>query len=191
MSSERPQPGPEAIRATVPIPPLSAGAGEGIQLGLDEAPAAVAAGAAPALLVALLQEYAAHEGPIIEMRRQRRGLRPTLLIVCGVGGLVFTGCLVWMVIELVTGLGSARPPRSDPPWMIGMFFGGVAALFVGLNLLMMTLDERKKVAASEAGKADVLRRLLAAFPQLQEAGAKALLSGQAAQAITTRPTRNV
>ena len=80
-------------------------------------------GAAPALLVALLQEYAEHHAPIAEARRKRRALRIPVLGAGAIGLLVFTVCAIWMVIELA-GPGAVRPPRSEPPWLIGMIFGG-------------------------------------------------------------------
>jgi hypothetical protein len=185
MSANRSQFNPAAPRVAAPEIRFSAGAGEGIQSPPVEP--AGRDGAAPVLLVALLQEYAAHHGPIAEIQRQRRGFHAPALLLGGGGGIVFAVCAIWMGIELAGGLGAARLPRSDPLWAPGMFFGGVIALVMGFAWLMMLLDERKKVAAGEAGKADVMRRLLAAFPQLQGASPEALLSGKAAQTIMARP----
>jgi hypothetical protein len=195
MSVERSQLNPAATQVVAPDLRLSAGAEEGTQSppaerAITATPPSAGTGepagrddAAPILLVALLQEYAVHHGPIAAIQRQRRGFHFPALLVGGGGGLVFALCAVWMGIDLASGQGVTRPPHSDPLWAPGMFFGGSIAVIMGIAWLTMLVDERKLVAAGEAGKADVMRRLLAAFPQLQGTGAEALLSGKAAQAI--------
>jgi hypothetical protein len=195
MSIERSQFDPAATQVAAPDLRLSVGVEEGVpsppvERAITATPPSAGTGepagrddAAPILLVALLQEYAVHHGPIAAIQRQRRGFHFPALVVGGGGGLVFALCAVWMVIDLVSGQGVARPPHSDPLWAPGMFFGGSIALIMGIAWLTMLVDERKLVAAGEAGKAEVMRRLLAAFPQLQGPRAEALLSGKAAQAI--------
>ncbi len=199
MSEEHSQFNPAAMRVSAPDLRLSARAeaetqSAPVERAVTATPSSAGVaepagwvGAAPVLLVALLQEYALHHGPIAEIQRQRRGFHiPALLLGVG-GGIVFVVCAIWMGIELASGLGATRPPHSDPLWAPGMFFGGTIALFMGFVWWTMLVDERKLVAAGEAGKADVMRRLLAAFPQLQRSNAEALLSGKAAQAIMARP----
>jgi hypothetical protein len=195
MSIERSQFNPAATQAAAPDSRLRAGAEEGAQWppaerAITATPPSVGTGkpvgrddAAPILLVALLQEYAVHHGPIAAIQRQRRGFHIPALLVGGGGGLVFVLCAVWMVSDLVSGQGAARPTHSEPLWAPGMFFGGSIAGIMGIAWWTMLVDERKLVAAGEAGKADVMRRLLAAFPQLQGAKAEALLSGNVSQAI--------
>ncbi len=160
---------PSAVTAT----PLSAGSPD--PAGLD--------GAVPALLLTLIQEYAMHHGSITEIQRKRREFHIPALLFGGGGGLVFAVCAIVMVMDLA-GLCATRPPVN---WAVGMFFGGPIALMMGFVWCVMLLEERQKIAAGEAGKADVMRRLLAAFPQLQGVRAEALLSGKAAQAIMARP----
>jgi hypothetical protein len=192
MSADRSQSGPERTHVIASAPHLSGQGEAGFQLPPAEGSVTATPhfagqdGAVPPLLLALLQEYAVHQGPIAEAQHKRRVFRIPALFGIG-GGLLFVVCFIWMALELAGGLSTTRPPRSDPPWAIGMFFGGTAAGFIGLVWVMLLLEERHKVAAGEAGKADVMRRLLAAFPQLRRDSAEALLNGQTVQAITTRP----
>src|ERR1700722_12093729 len=150
MSIERSQFDPTAAQAAAPDLRLSTGAEEGIQ----SPPAArvITAGpedAAPIRLVALLQEYAVHHGPIAAIQRQRNAFHFPALLVGGGGGFVFALCAVWMVIDLASGQGVARPPHSDPLWAPGMFIGGSIAVIMGIAWWTMLVDERKLVAAGE------------------------------------------
>jgi hypothetical protein len=198
MSEERPQIDPAAIQGGAPDLRLPAGGEEGIQPVPGQSavvtatrPAARAGdpvgpdGVAPALLVALLQEYAVHQGPIAEAQRKLREFHIQGLLMVGGGGVVFVACATWMLIAFAVG---ATPTRQGPPpWLVGMIVSGTIALSMGWFWWLMFIQERRKSAAGEKGKADVIRRLLAAFPQLRGADAEALLSGKATQAIVGGP----
>ena len=101
--------------------------------------------------------------------------------------IAFVGFAVWMVIELAAGTIAARLRNpGHPPWGVGMFTAAPFAL-AGFVHGWLAVVKGRKIAAGERGKAEVIRRLLAAFPQLQGADAEALLSGKATQAIMERP----
>lgn len=93
-----------------------------------------------------------------------------------------------MVIEFAAGTIAARLSRPEhPPWGgVGMFTSAPFAL-AGFVHGWLAVVKGREVAAGERGKAEVIRRLPAAFPRLQGADAEALLSGQATQAILERP----
>lgn len=175
-----------AVEDRMQLPPaeLSASA---MQLPTGATTSAVADGVAPALLVALLQEYAVHQAISVAARRERRVHR-ILEVLLGVGGgVAFVGFAVWMVIEFAAGTMGARLRSPEhPPWGVGMFTSAPFAL-AGFVHGWLAVVQGRKIAAGERSKADVIRRLLAAFPQLQGADAEALLSGKGTQAIMARP----
>jgi hypothetical protein len=186
MSAARPQSDPAAIRGAASDFRLPADVKERVQRPPAELSAstthpptsastpAVVDGVAPALLVALLQEYAIHQAPIAQIQRKRRQC-----LLCGVlSGFTF---LVFVVLN-VPGL-AASGSELEPTLFAGLIASGIFTPFLGFVWCAIILEERYKLKASEKGKADVIRRLLAAFPQPQGTDAKALLSGKAAQGI--------
>jgi hypothetical protein len=139
------------------------------------------------LLVALVQEYAEHHRVAREHRRDRRGLGITALVFAGVAAASLLVCGTLLVIDLIVGLNPAAPAGSAASGLTaGAVLPAAGAGFMGLVFLMARADLRRKIEAAEAGMADVLARLCAAFPQLEASRRESLLSGALVNGITAR-----